>query len=103
MRPRTASTVIPKTSEASATVSRLRPVCDWSSTTRGILAHQDRLRKPSEAIFGARWTDLTPVQASVHGLCRRRVQREETFRQRPGLLFGHRLEGTLGQLLPTLL
>jgi hypothetical protein len=36
MRPRTASTVTPRISEASATVTRLgslRPVCDWSSPT----------------------------------------------------------------------
>src|SRR5829696_5269658 len=66
-----------------------------------VVGYLDRGRKPSEAILGARWTALTPVQASVQGLCRRRVQREEALRQHPGLLFRHGLEVALSQPLPT--
>src|SRR5215203_5661394 len=44
--------------------------------------------------------DLASVQAPVYGLCRRRVQREQTLRQRPCLLFCHGLEGTLEKPCP---
>src|SRR5215207_3104852 len=53
-----------------------------------------------QAATSALRMDLTPVQASVHGLCRRRVQREQTLGQLPCLLFRHSLEGALEQPLP---
>src|SRR5215212_7822834 len=39
------------------------------------------------------------MQVTVYGLCRRRVQREQTLRKLPCLLLRHGLEGTLTQSL----
>src|SRR5215204_5811114 len=88
----TAPLLIPRASAASVTGTRR-----WfgvGSTPQRYVLHSFPTRRSSDL------GDLAPVQASVHGLCRRRVQREETLRQVPCLLFRHGLEGALEQTLP---